>query len=126
MMFTYRVALLNALGIDYEGWSEFLVMRGKQYKRGPSFTIQEYQNAAEYCLSKNMQGLACILVDNSIELTAWLHIQNVDSTATNQIDDSQTLAREQQSSQETPQQPSESKIQMIYRGIKYDVSKPNR
>ena len=114
-MLTYRVALLNALGIAYESLSELLVLQGKPYKRGPSFTIRDYQKAAEYCLMSNMQGLPCILVDSSTELTAWLHMQNSESAETIQMGESQTMAREQQS----PQPPPESKLQMTYRGVKY-------
>lgn len=125
-MLTYRVDLLNALGIVYESWSEFLVMRGKQYKRGPSFTMQNYHKAAEYCLSNNLQGLTCILVDNSIELTAWLHRQNSYSAEMQPIDDSKSISRNQTISQHMPQPAPESKKQMIYRGVKYNVSKLNK
>ena len=118
-MFTYRVALLNALGIAYESWSEQLVLQGKRYKRGPSFTIRDYPKATTYCLMKNMQGLPCILVDNSTELTAWLHMQNSESAETSQMGDSQTMAGEQQSSQKIPPPPPESTVQMSYRGVKY-------
>ena len=114
-MFTYRVALLNALGIDYESLSELLVLQGKQYKRGPTFSKQDYLKAIEYCLMRNMQGGACILVDSSTEFTAWLHRQNSDSAETSQMGEFQTMARDQQSAQ----QMSESKVQMTYRGVKY-------
>ncbi len=124
-MFTYRIDLLNALGIDYQGWADFLEMRGKQYKRGPSFTIQDYDKAAEYCLSSNLKGLTCILVDNTIELTAWLQMKKSDPSETNLTAESNSGASHQQVSQQTLQSPDDSGYR-IYRGVKYKVSKPNR
>lgn len=124
-MFTYRLALLKALGINYESLSEHMVLRGKHYQRGPSFTKQEYLKANEYCLMRNIQGFTCILVDSFNEFTVWLHAPNLDSAETIEIDESEAVASHQPSSQQT----SESKFQLTYRGVKYsvkqDVSKPD-
>ena len=122
-MFTYRVDLLNALGINYESWADFLVIRGKRYKRGLSFPKQDFPKATEYCLNSNLQGISCILVDDSVELTAWLHTQNadsVDSTEENPISESQMVDYNQQAYQPAPQNSPTSKTEMIYRGIKYN------
>ena len=119
MMFTYRVALLNALGINYESLSELLVLQGKQYTRGPSFATRDYRKATEYCLMNNVQGLTCILVHSATELTAWLHQQNSESVERSQIGKSKAVTRIQQSSQQRPQQTPDSKFQMTYRGVKY-------
>ena len=121
-MFTYRLALLQALGIDYESVSESMVLRGKQYQRGPSFTKQEYLKAAEYCLTICMQGLTCILVEGFNEFTVWLHVQDSESVLTNQSSDSQTVSPNQQSSQRLPRKAADSKFQLMYRGVKYNNS----
>lgn len=120
-MFTYRVALLKALGINYESLSELLVLRGKQYKRGPSFAKYAYREATEYCLSMTVQGFTCILVDSATKLTVWMHMQDSNLADMSQIDEPQTVARDQQSSQQMFQQTLESKFQLTYRGVKYGV-----
>lgn len=125
-MFTYGVALLKALGIDYESLSELMVLRGKRYKRGPSFSKQEHWKATEYCLRNNVQGFPCILIDGPTELTAWLLMQNSASTDMVQIGESQTASRDHSPAQQSPRQTSESKYQLTYRGVKYNVSKPNQ
>ncbi|MDJ0707078.1 MAG: hypothetical protein QNJ46_27705 [Leptolyngbyaceae cyanobacterium MO_188.B28] len=124
-MFTYRIDFLKSLGIDYESLSDLLIVRGKQYQRGPSFPKHEYVEVTEYCLTSNLQGLNCILVDGNTEFTVWLQMQTVNSVEPGQIDVSKLGARDPILLPQTPSNPEESEPQMSYRGIKYDANHQN-
>ena len=99
-MFPLRADLLEALGIHCDTASKFLVLRGKLYERGPSFSKQEHQKATQYCKKSEQEGPACLLVDSLTELTVWLEISNSKLTSTLKVQQpSQAIAGAEQLSQ---------------------------
>ena len=98
-MFTLRADLLKALGIHYEASSNFLVLRGRLYKRGPSFPKQEYRKAAKYSQKGNKEGPACLVVESLTELTVWLEMSNSSLPSAQRVEQSQSVARNEQPTQ---------------------------
>ena len=98
-MFTLRADLLKALGIHYETSSNFLVLRGRLYKRGPSFSNQEYRKATRYYQKGSKEGPACLLVESSTELTVWLEMSNSSLPPALRVEQAQAVASNKQSTQ---------------------------
>ena len=96
-MFTLRADLLKALGIHYETSSKFLVLRGRLYKRGPSFSPEEYRKAARYFDQRsNNEGSACLLVESPTELTIWLEASKTGLTLAQRAEQPQLAVSSEQ------------------------------
>ncbi|MDJ0703537.1 MAG: hypothetical protein QNJ46_09675 [Leptolyngbyaceae cyanobacterium MO_188.B28] len=110
-MIPLRADLLEALGIHCDAASKYLVLRGKLYERGPSFARRDKQKAAQYCQKSEQEGLSCLLVESSTELTVWLEISNSKLTSTLDIQPSQVG-----SGAEQLPQPSSQRVALSYHG----------
>lgn len=119
-MLIYRVDFLKALGIAYDKSSKVFFLQGKYYRRGPSFSKSEYRQATKFYVNNNKGGLACILVDSSAELTAWLQMQGSDLEKTHLNGDTPAAVSNKAPHQKSPKQSPESKFQLTYRGVKID------
>lgn len=111
-MFTLRADLLKALGIHYDTSSKFLVLRGKLYKRGISFSKQDYRKATRYYQKSSQEGPSCLLVESSTELTIWLEMSNSSLPSTQRFEQRLAAASNEQSAQHS----SKMNIHLSYRG----------
>ena len=98
-MYTLRADLLKALGIHYDTASEFLVLRGKLYKRGPSFPKYEYRKATKYCQKGGKGKPACLLVESFAEFTVWLETSNSSLPSAQRVEQSPLVVSDKQLAQ---------------------------
>ncbi|MCG8363580.1 MAG: hypothetical protein MJA27_09665 [Pseudanabaenales cyanobacterium] len=111
-MFTLRADLLKALGIRYDTSSKFLVVRGRLYERGLSFSKQEHRQAARYYQKSNQEGSACLLIDSLTELTVWLEVSNSKLISARRGQQPQAVVSHKQPSQPS----SKMNVHLSYRG----------